>query len=280
MRRPLPGARAEVFCSAMATGSSQQALGQSAKLLDEARRRGVLRHVSPGATKCQHFVDCPKTLPQYKECSRGQWAERFRPRFGSGSGRCGPSVARVGPDMDRPARCRRAFCTLDAGRGRSANDREKGTHAMAHSISRRSFIAGAASVAPAAAAGSASVALAGGTGTAEDMKFAAETEQGGVNSAGSRYTKQAPVVLHRPVDRGRLRCHRGGRRHRDRRRQRRLRRCCSASTTASRSSCSRSWAPSRDAAAASACATPSSPRPMANKIGQDLTVNVDEAQHR
>ena len=71
---------------------------------------------------------------------------------------------------------------------------------MAHSISRRSFIAGAASMgALAAAAGSASVALAGGTGTAEDMKFAAETEQGGVNSAGPRYTKQAPSFFTAPA---------------------------------------------------------------------------------
>lgn len=154
---------------------------------------------------------------------------------------------------------------------------------MAQSISRRSFIAGAASMgALAAAAGSATVALAGGTGTAEDMKFAAETEQGGVNCAGPRYTKQAPSFFTAPAPLTEADC---------------------ASTE--EADVIVIGAGNAGCAAAASCAdnglsvivleklgtvqgrgggiglcNTKFTKEYGEKIGQDLTVNVDEAQHR
>jgi succinate dehydrogenase/fumarate reductase flavoprotein subunit len=154
---------------------------------------------------------------------------------------------------------------------------------MAQGISRRNFITGAASMgALAVAASSASVALAGGSGTDEDMKYAAETEQGGVNTAGPRYTKPEPTFFTAPDPLTEADC---------------------ASTVeadvivigAGNSGC----------AAASSCVdnglsvvvieklgsvqgrgggiglcNTKFTKEYGEKIGQDLTVNVEEAQHR
>ena len=134
----------------------------------------------------------------------------------------------------------------------------------------------------AAAAGSASVALAGGTGTAEDMKFAAESAQGGVNSAGPRYTKQAPSFFTAPAPLTEADC---------------------ASTE--EADVIVIGAGNAGCAAAASCVdnglsvivleklgtvqgrgggiglcNTKFTKAYGEKIGQDLTVNVDEAQHR
>jgi fumarate reductase flavoprotein subunit len=71
--------------------------------------------------------------------------------------------------------------------------------ARTDSLSRRSFIAGAALAGAAAAtAVGASSALAGGTGTDEDMKFAEQQDQDGINVAGKGYTKPDPTFFTAP----------------------------------------------------------------------------------
>ena len=70
---------------------------------------------------------------------------------------------------------------------------------MAFDFSRRSFIAGSAMLAGAALAGSATSAFAAGSGTDEDMKYAATSEQNGINTSGPRYFKQDPTFFTAPA---------------------------------------------------------------------------------
>ncbi|MBR2835302.1 MAG: FAD-binding protein [Coriobacteriales bacterium] len=70
---------------------------------------------------------------------------------------------------------------------------------MSFDFSRRSFIAGSAMLAGAALAGSAATAFAAGSGTDEDMKFAATSEQNGINTSGPRYYKQDPSFFTAPA---------------------------------------------------------------------------------
>ena len=147
-------------------------------------------------------------------------------------------------------------------------------------LSRRSFLAGAGVAA--LAAGSAATAFAGGTGSDEDMKYAAPTEAGGVNTAGPAYEKAVPSFMTAPesIDPAS---------------------CASTKTAdvivigAGNSGC----------AAASSCVdnglnvivieklgtvqgrgggmglcNTKFTKAYGEKIGQDLTVNIEEAQHR
>lgn len=71
---------------------------------------------------------------------------------------------------------------------------------MSQTLTRRTFLTGAASLAGAAAltGAAATTAFAGGTGTDEDMKYATPTEQGGVNAAGPAYEKAVPSFMTAP----------------------------------------------------------------------------------
>lgn len=149
-------------------------------------------------------------------------------------------------------------------------------------LTRRSFVAGAALAGVAAIGAGASTALAGGTGTDEDMKYAQTVEQDGINVGGKGYTKPEPSFFKapEPIDPAD---------------------CASTETAdvviigAGNAGC----------AAASACTdnglssivleklqtvqgrgggiglcNTSFTKAYGEKIGQDLTVNVPEAQHR
>ena len=74
------------------------------------------------------------------------------------------------------------------------------SHPMSQTLTRRSFLTGSAALAGAAAlAGTAATtALAGGSGTDEDMKYATPTDQGGVNTAGPAYQKATPSFMTAP----------------------------------------------------------------------------------
>ena len=154
---------------------------------------------------------------------------------------------------------------------------------MAQSISRRSFVSGAAALAGVVAAGAgAATALAGGSGTDEDMKYAESTAQGGVNTAGPAYEKPKPSFMTPPAPISPADC-----------------------ATTKTSDVIIIGAGNAGCAAASSCVdnglnvivieklgtvqgrgggiglcNTKFTKSYGEKIGQDLTVNVEEAQHR